>query len=141
MNWITPYQPAIASQSAKLQQHGFSWIGQDDTSVKFTDGEISLTFSVERYDDSLSAWVEYLGENSGDQKFRLDVVMRLMAGTTLSFVAHTLQEKEALVRRYIDFVVGNKTRLFGPTCPFIAEYENFNRQVGLRALQQFAKKP
>ena len=118
-------------------------IGEDDHSLTFSDGDILLIFSVERYSDSLSVWVKYLGDNSvdNDNKYRLDLIMRLYLQKDLKDDSKVTSEedKEYLVKKYIDFVLDNKIKLFGKLFPLANEYRELNKKLGLIALEQFAK--
>lgn len=142
MDWIAPYRNQILQHLARFQQNSFSLIGDDDFSLRFTDGDVLVSFSVERYSDSLSVWVEYLGDNpTDDEKYRLDIIMRIYLKQNLTdvFKVTTDSDKSRIVRIYVDFILNNKTTLFTKSFPLAKEYFEFNRELGLRALEQFGK--
>ena len=126
-----------------LEENSFSLIGEDDFSLTFNDGNILLVFTVERYSDSLSVWVEYLGNNPvDDNKYRLDIIMRLYLQKDMrdAFNGTSDEDKARLVKNYVDFVLNNKAQLFGKLFPLAKEYHEFNKKIALSALERFAKK-
>lgn len=141
MNWIAPYRDAIAAQAAALQHHGYSWIGEDDHGIQFTDGEVLVSFCVQRYEDALEVLVRHLGDQADDVEYRLDLVMRVMDGaTTQDFRAESEGERQELVARYVKYLLDNKQRLFGPQCSYGEAYSDFNRTVMARLMAQWAPK-
>jgi hypothetical protein len=142
MNWIAPYRDAIMGHSARLLQAGFSWLGEDDHRIQFTDGEVLVKFSVDRYEVALEVEIRHLGDKASNEFYRLDFVMRAMDGaTTQDFVAQTPEEHSRVIGRFVDYILKNKKRLFGPNCPYAAQYEDFSRALMKNLMAQWAPKP
>ena len=55
------------------------------------------------------------------------------------FKVTTDADKSRIVKIYVDFILNNKTLLFAKSFPLAKEYSEFNRVLGLRALEQFRK--
>lgn len=142
MSWIAPFRSAILAQVPRLQQHGFSWLGEDDIRFTFTDGEVQPTFEAERYDQWLSAWVRHLGSGQSEERFWLDFVMQIVDDEPAqTFVANSPQDWARLVSRYVDYLLAHKARLFGPQCPYAQRYAEFNRQLMKERLAEWMPKP
>jgi hypothetical protein len=142
MTWIAPLRDLILAQAAPLQQHGFSWLGDDEISIWFTDGEVKVSFVVERYSDNWDVWVQHLGQGEADTPYRLDLVMRVMDGASTSdFVERSADDRQRLMARFVRYIIDNKQRLFGPHCPYAQAYEEFDRRVAEQAMAQWSRKP
>ncbi|EHR73195.1 hypothetical protein BurJ1DRAFT_4403 [Burkholderiales bacterium JOSHI_001] len=141
MSWIAPFRSAIMAQAPRLQKEGFSWIGEDEIRIRFTDGDIELMFVGERYENWLSVWVRYLGDSAGDARYRLDFVMQIVdAIPPHVFDAKTQDDWMQLIARYVDYILLNKSRLFGADCPYAMAYEEFDRRGAEEAMAQWARK-
>lgn len=142
MTWISPLRDLILTQAAPLQRHGFSWLDESETAIRFTDGEVLVSFVVERYSDNWDVWVQHLGEVEADTAYRLDLVMRVMDGAqTSDFVEQSVEDRKRLVARFVQYIIDNKRRLFGPRCPYVRPYEEFDRRVAEQAMAQWSAKP
>lgn len=142
MSWIAPLRDTIVAEAAHLQQHGFSWIGEDEVSIRYTDGEVLVAFVAERYYSGWEVWVRHLGEAEPDAHYRLDLVMRVMDGaTSADFAEQAPGDRQRLVARFVRYIIDNKQRLFGPTCSYARQYNEFDRLVAERAMAQWAAKP
>lgn len=142
MNWIGPYRRAILSQAPLLKRNGFSLMGEDDNRIQFTDGEVLVKFSVERYEHWLAVYIRHLGEQATNQEYRLDFVMHVVDGdNTQGVVAGTPEEQARLVERDVRYILDNKARLLGPTCTYAKAYSDFCRSLAERTMAQWAAKP
>ncbi len=131
MDSIEDYSKYIIKYAPLLTEKGFSFFGEDVDSMKFTDGEIFVTFSVEPTSDSLDVWVEFLSDEVPDETlYRLDFIMRVFYEREIDemFKAATENQKEELVKNYIQFIADNKEKLFGDAFPMTNEYQEFQRQ-------------
>ena len=127
---IQPYKKYIAKYTPLLLSQGFSLLTEDEYSVEYTDGEVYLTFNVERYSDALEVWIEYLSDDAPDTKYRLDIIMQvyLKKDLTETFRVETEDEKENLVKTYIVFIVQHKNKLFKEDFPLAREYDEFQQR-------------
>jgi hypothetical protein len=127
---IQPFKKHIAKYTPLLQEKGFSLLTEDEYDVEYTNGEVYITFHVERYSDDLEVWIEYLSDDAPDAEYRLDIIMQvyLKKDLTADFRAETEEEKEKLVKTYIEFIVGHKDELFKETFPLAREYDEFQQR-------------
>jgi hypothetical protein len=143
MNWIDQYRPYILKNAILLENESFSFLGEDENTLRYSDGDVFICFVVENFSDSLDVWVEYLGDDPIDEeKYRLDIIMRLKTkeAITEEFRVDSESDKDALVKNYVDFIVENKKGLFGKEFPLAQQYEEYNREIGAKALEVFAQK-
>ncbi len=135
---IENYRKYIIKHAPNLTEIGFSYIGEDDYSIKFTDGIVFVTFIVEPGSDFLEGWVEFLSDElPDDTKYRLDLIMEVFYKRDISdlFKAATETEKDKLVNTYIEFIVQNKEELFGEYFPLSREYTEYNQRMGKEFLE------
>jgi hypothetical protein len=138
---IQPFKKHIAKYAPLFEERGFSLLTEDEYDVEYTDGEIYITFHVERYSDDLEVWIEYLSDDASDAEYRLDIIMQvyLKKDLTAAFRAETEEEKEKLVRTYIEFIVGHKDELFRETFPLANEYEEFQQRKAREFFENIEK--
>lgn len=142
VKWIEPYRKYILKYALLLQQQGFSFIGEDDFSMKYTDGDIFITFSVERYSDFLDVWIEYLSDDSkDDNQYRLDMIIRVFHKKDFAdlFAFETEEDKDILIKNYIKFILSNREKLFSKIFPLAREYEEYDRVEGQKLLDSFLR--
>jgi hypothetical protein len=138
---IQPYKKHIAKYTPLFEERGFSLLTEDEYDVEFTDGEIYVTFHVERYSDDLEVWIEYLSDEAPDVEYRLDIIMQVYLKKDLSrtFRVETDEEKENLVKTYIEFIVAHKDELFKQTFPLAREYEEFEQRKAREFFESIEK--
>ena len=138
---IQPFKKHIAKYTPLFEERGFSLLTEDEYDVEFTDGEVYATFHVERYSDALEVWIEYLSDDAPDAEYRLDIIMQvyLKKDLTAAFSAETEEEKEKLVKTYIEFIVEHKDELFKETFPLAREYDEFQQRKSREFFENFEK--
>lgn len=142
MNWIEQYRSYILKYASLLEKASFSFIGETEFSMKYTDGDVLLVFSVERFSDSLDVLVEYLSDDQiDDHQYSLGMIMKVCSEhiNEPSVKVESEEDKEKLVKSYVEFVVQNKKRCFGKVFPFAKEYHEYSHKMGLELIKQFEK--
>jgi hypothetical protein len=138
---IQPFKKHIGKYAPLLLERGFSLLTEDEYDVEFTDGEIYITFHVERYSDDLEVWIEYLSDDAPDAEYRLDIIMQvyLKKDLTAAFRAETEEEKENLVKTYVEFIIAHKDELFKETFPLAREYDEFQQRKSREFFENIEK--
>jgi hypothetical protein len=124
------YSPLIKKHIARLTVERLNLVSQGEHSIRYADQEIILTFHVERYSDELELWVEFFSdENHAQNRYRIDIIMRILLGDRMIAFASPqgVEERDILVKRYVDFFADHKSTLFGKTFPLQKEYEKYER--------------
>ncbi len=128
MSWMTPYKDYIEKHSKLLLDHNFTFFGENDTSMQYKDDDIFVAFSVERYSDYLTVWIGYT-RDADQNEYRLDIIMTIFyqKDLTPSFAVESEEDMDRLVKNYAQFIIDNKSELFGATFPLVKEYDEYNQ--------------
>jgi len=142
MNWITQYRTHILKHAHLLEQTSFSFLGEDDFSMKYTDGDVLISFSVERFSDSLDVLVEFLSDEQVDNhQYSLSMIIKVCSEqlSITTEMVESEQDDENMVKGYIEFIVNNKDRCFGKVFRFASEYRERSHMIGLELIKQFGE--